>query len=370
MIKYLLQEMEKSPNLVFSKKELLSISPGDFKDLVERKILNYYRSSESEIESIRLPRCQYGCNLTVVQHEGVLEAVCLEHPEEDPIPIDIEDLNRYILSTDMLLTQLRSANRIDGDFHRISGGFFYVGHKFYNESRVGFIFIPNIGNGELVKLKGLRNLCNEDDMIIVLTPASGIEDLSLKNNLRHEKIVQISLYDSINLKTFELSIEKFVSGLLKPKAKKERLIVELSEKQRLDYDEFEYQCYDKVHIPGTIPMRRSNLIIINENEINIRDSLFVLFLRFVIELKTGNGGWVNIYDLESEGIITDPMKYQIYSNLRTAVQGSLIEKDGQRFIQSDGSKNYRISTHPDLITYNKKKLLDHHDKKIRNVVKN
>ncbi|MDQ1328838.1 MAG: hypothetical protein QG641_2124 [Candidatus Poribacteria bacterium] len=48
--------------------------------------------------------------------------------------------------------------------------------------------------------------------------------------------------------------------------------------------------------------------------------------------------------------ITDTLKYQIYSNLRTALEGSLSDKNGQKFIQSDGSKNYRISTHPDFIT--------------------
>ncbi|MBN1574823.1 MAG: hypothetical protein JW984_16625 [Deltaproteobacteria bacterium] len=368
MIKYLLQEMEKSPNPLFTKRELLAISIEGFKDFTERKILNYCRPSETEMENLRLPRCQHGCQLTVIQHDGAFEAVCLDHPEEDPILIERENLNRYILSTDMLLTQLRSANMINGDLHRISGGFFNIGHKFYNESRVGFIFIPNIGNGELVKLKGLKHLCDEDDVIIVFTPASGIEDVSLKNILRHEKIVQVSLYEYINTKTFELPIEKFVSGLLKPKAKEERLIVELSGEQRLDYEKFDYLCYDKVHILGTIPMKWNNLITINENKINIGDYLFILFLRFVVELKKGNGGWLNIYDLESEGIITDSMRYQIYSNLRTTVQGSLIERNGQKFIQSDGSKHYRISTHPDLITYNKKKLLLHQDKKIKDII--
>jgi hypothetical protein len=73
--------------------------------------------------------------------------------------------------------------------------------------------------------------------------------------------------------------------------------------------------------------------------------------------------------LESEGIITDPLKYRVYSNLRTALEGSLLEKDGQKFIQSDGSKKYRISTHPDFITYDKKKLLMHQVNDIRELAK-
>lgn len=143
------------------------------------------------------------------------------------------------------------------------------------------------------------------------------------------------------------------------KAKRETITQEqvLSDSQKMDYEKFEYQCYDKVFIPGTIPISRSNFIEVNGNRLKIGDSLFCLFLLLVVELKKGDGGWVNIKTLSG--------KYQIYSNLRTALQGSLLVKDGQKFIQSDGSKNYRVSTHPDFITYDKEKLLNHQDHRIR-----
>lgn len=364
MIKFLLQEIEKSPNPLFTEKELLSLSPKDFQDLTKRKILSYFQPSENDMEKVRLPRCQHGCPLTVVQLEGGLEAVCLEHPEEDPIPIKKDDLNRYAFSVDMLLVQLRTANRIDGDLHRINGGYFYIGYKTYSDNRVAFIFISKIGNEKLVKLSGLKHLCKDDDILIVLTPASKIEDVALKGRLRHEKIIRTSLVSSLDPQTFELPIEKLISGLLKPKA-----ITELSKGQKSDYEKFEYQCYDKVYIPGTIPMKRSNLMVVNGNKINMGDSIFTLFLRFVVELKKKKGGWVNIHTLKSEWVITDVLNYQSYSNLRTALKGSLLDKDGQKFIQSDGSKNYRIATHPDFITYDKKKLLNHQAAHIRELAK-
>ena len=98
MIKFLLQEIEKSPSPLFARKELLSISSKDFKILTNKKILSYCRPSPTEMAKIRLPRCQHGCSLTVVQVEDNLEAVCLEHPEEEPIPITMEELNRYTFS--------------------------------------------------------------------------------------------------------------------------------------------------------------------------------------------------------------------------------------------------------------------------------
>lgn len=362
MIKFFLQEFEKSPNPIFTKKELLSISPEDFQGLTRRKILAWCRPSNSDMERVRLPRCQHGCALTVVEIDGGLEAICLNHPEEDPIPLDNDDLSRYAFSVDKFLMQLCAANRIEGDFHRINGGDFYVGYKVYNSNRVGFVFIPNVGDDKLVKLSGLKHLCKDDNILFVLTPASKTEDVVLKGQLRHEKIVQISLVESLNFHTFELPIEKLVSGLLKPEA-----ITELTRKQNADYEKFGYQCYDKVQIPGAIPMKRSNLMEVNGHQIKIADTIFILLLRFVLELKKKKGGWVNRHTLEYEDIVSDAEGFQVYSRLRTRLEGSLLERDGQRFIESDGSKNYRISTHPDFVTYNKKKLLKHPDERVRGI---
>jgi hypothetical protein len=135
----------------------------------------------------------------------------------------------------------------------------------------------------------------------------------------------------------------------------------LTPKQRKDYRVYEYKCFDRVYIPGIIPLKRSNWLIINGNKIKIADYLFVLFLRLVAELKKGKGGWVSIYILKEEGIIADELRYQIYSNLRRAIEGSLLSKNGNLSIQNDGSSNYRISTHPDFVSYNKEKLLSHPD---------
>ena len=147
------------------------------------------------------------------------------------------------------------------------------------------------------------------------------------------------------------------------------VIRELTEKQNKDYKNFEYKCYDKVYIPGTIPMRRSNEVEVNNHRIKLGDSVFKLFLRLVLELKRKKDGWVHRHRLSSDTIIADVEKFQIYSNLRTALEGSLLDKDGQKFIENNGSKQYRISLHPDFIDYDREKLLRHPDISIREIAK-
>jgi len=46
-----------------------------------------------------------------------------------------------------------------------------------------------------------------------------------------------------------------------------------------------------------------------------------------------------------------------------------LKKDAKDFIESSGSKQYRISTHPDFVTYNKKALLKHLDCSVKDLVK-
>lgn len=76
---------------------------------------------------------------------------------------------------------------------------------------------------------------------------------------------------------------------------------------------------------------------------------------------------VDIQTLIQKRVVSDPDDYRIYSNLRRRLQGSLVNKNGQDVIQNDGSKRYRISAHPDFITYKRGKLLKHPHERVRRI---
>jgi len=239
-------------------------------------------------------------------------------------------------------------------------GYLYIANKTNNGKRAGLMFVLNIGEGRLLKLSTLKYICKDNSILVVFTPISSSEVGVFKKHLK-----QGSLFH----KTFDTQICKLlgeiISGMLKPDIGMDLVIRELTEKQNKDYKNFEYKCYDKIYIPGTIPMKRSNEIEVNDHKIKLGDSVFKLFLRLVLELKKEKQGWVNRHSLGSDSIIADVEKFQIYSNLRTALQGSLLDKDGQKFIENNGSKQYRISLHPDFIAYDREKLLKHPDSSIQ-----
>jgi hypothetical protein len=131
----------------------------------------------------------------------------------------------------------------------------------------------------------------------------------------------------------------------------------LSQKQRDDYKEFGYRCQYEIFIPGKTPMQRNNLVIVNRKEVRLTDATFTLFLRHVLELKKGKGGWIEKSALDEELPIS--VNYQAYAILRNSLRNAIEEKDLKELIQNIGNKRYRISTHPDFVTYDRPMLLNH-----------
>jgi hypothetical protein len=227
VIKYLLQEIEKCSNPVFTQKGLHAISLKDFEYFLDKKIIAYSRPDETGMERIDYPRCQHGCALTIVQVDGGYEGVCLDHPEENPVPIKEEDLGRYVISIEALLNQIRIANKIEGKLHTIDGRYYYAGYKIYDTQRTGFIFVHNINKEPLASILGLKHLCREDNNLVILSPYSKIEDVTLRASLFSNRIIQAALADCLNTQTFEISVETAIIELLR---KSEDLTISGNEK--------------------------------------------------------------------------------------------------------------------------------------------
>lgn len=242
--------------------------------------------------------------------------------------------------------------------------YFYIGNKIHSGNKVGLIFVLKIASRSLLKLSRLIYISKNNSILVIFTPLSRSEKAVFKKHLKANETVR-KYFDAEACRL----LENIISGLLRPEIGIDLVIRQLTKEQEKDYKDFEYKCYDRLHIPGNTSMKRSNEIEINGHKIRLGDSIFRLLLRLVLELKKKRGGWVSRHTLDAEGIITDVDKFQIYSNLRTSLQGSLLDKEGQKFIENNGSKQYRISLHPDFITHHKEKLLKHHDNSIQELAR-
>jgi len=123
----------------------------------------------------------------------------------------------------------------------------------------------------------------------------------------------------------------------------------ITPKEKKDYGEFKYKCSYRIFISGETPKKRSNEVSVDGRKTGIADNLFIILLQLIVGIKNDMDGWVHI----NMGVD----KYQKLSNLRAALKALLSYGDELNFIENEGSKRYRISTHPNYVTYNKKKLL-------------
>ncbi|MCX5680267.1 MAG: hypothetical protein NTZ95_06440, partial [Candidatus Omnitrophica bacterium] len=145
---------------------------------------------------------------------GRFYAYSVESADSAPIEVAEADLRRYQLSFPALFEKIRTVNKIEGKFQEIPEGYFHIGYKLYDSFRVGFLFVPKIGDGKLVKFAGLQNLCKDDKVLVVFTPFTKIEDIVLNWTLSKCKIVTAPLASSLDFKTFKLPVDNLIKEFI------------------------------------------------------------------------------------------------------------------------------------------------------------
>ncbi|HPS19719.1 MAG TPA: hypothetical protein PKY78_01845 [Candidatus Omnitrophota bacterium] len=346
MINFILKNLEAFPTASFAESELVRISKTDFNFLTKQKCLDRMKYDYMKEPYYSLALGDNGNERRIKKVGSRFYAYSVESADSAPIEVTEADLRRYQLSIPVLFEKIRTVNKIEGKFQEIPEGYFYVGYKLYDSFRVGFVFVPKIGGGKLVKFVGLKDICKDDKVLVVFTPFTKIEDILLNWGLSKCQIVTVPIATALDLKTFKLSIEDLIKEFMP-----EGGATALTKKQAKDYKDFDYKCYDKIHIPGTAPMKRSNDLEVNGHKIKMPDKPFTLFIELLVELKKGKGGWLTKK--------VDAGKYQIFDHVRKPLEGSLLGKDAKKFVENNASKQYRLSTHPDFITFNRKNLLRH-----------
>lgn len=352
MLNFILKNIESIYTASFTESELVGISRASFNALTKQKCL-----SRLKYDILKEPYFLADDEKFIRNQNGRYFAYSAESPDIAPVELKESDLKRYQLSLPAFFERIRTSNKIEGKFHEIKTGYFYVGYKVFDSFRVGFVFAPKIKDGKLVEFTGLKELCKDDKVLVVFTPFTKIENIELNYTLSKCMIATASLALSLNTKTFKLPVDDLIKEFIKDSGQ----VTELTDKQRKDYDTHKYKCYDKLHISGTFPRSKSNDIIMNGHAITLSDDPFLLFLELLIGLKKNKGGWITKY--------FDAGKYQPINRLRTPIRGSLLKNNAKDFIESGGSKQYRISTHPDFITYDKKALLKHPDTSVKDLAK-
>lgn len=353
LLVYLLKHFESFPEAKFYESDLTRISPAKFASLKKQKYLvfdQYDFEKESYFD-------KQGNDRFVKKINGKWVAASTEYPELSPIYLKDQDLNRYSFSVQPFLAEIKAQNTLAKNINPITLRVYFVGAKTVLQNSIG-VFVAFLGDDEQAEaeLLGLRAKIGTVDKILVLCPTYVLTSQDLLGRLAGQNITCLTFKEAFKSKGYAMDFSK-----VRFEQSTGQAPLKLTTKQIADYAKHKYLCYDHLHIPGTSSMKRSNDLVINDHKVRVPDAQFKLLIELVAELKKNEGGWL-AKDIEVGG-------YQGFDRLRKTIEGYLLKKDAKKLIENDGSKRYRISTHPELVTYDRDNLLKHTGAEVRALIK-
>jgi len=131
-----------------------------------------------------------------------------------------------------------------------------------------------------------------------------------------------------------------------------------STKQNDYHKKYTNEGISKVIILGKIEGKRNYFVELDNKRIELTKSPFMLFIRLIIARNESENGWVDVSDLEKEEAFYNRRIDSWIYRLREKFYSKFDRKKIKEFIQVDeGSSKYKLSIQPDLIVYQKVKLL-------------
>ena len=318
MINWLLGELEKGPTRFFREKALIDKSEEQFMELQSQGYFEYCQPSSYETYPCNIP-CSEACSMDIVEYEGKSYAICPNDTEIDRIPLSKENITRWSFNIQRFIEKIKQENGLVKPSCKITSRVYFVGERYILQNRVAVLlaFVSNDKHAE-IELLPIRFKIDKVDNVLILCPSYEIESQELRNMLAGQDIKCMTFNEIFSNKSYSIDYSKITF-----KQEDGSNIPKLDKKQLDDYNEYDYKCYDVIHIPGTVPLKRSNDLIVNGNKIKMPDKSFKLFMKLVIELKKGKGGWL-YRKTESGG-------YHIWDHLKKPIAGSLLKKDVSSF---------------------------------------
>jgi len=145
--------------------------------------------------------------------------------------------------------------------------------------------------------------------------------------------------------------------------------VVLNAKQEEEFQRWGYKCRLPIIITGEPAKRKMNKLTINGFDAFVGDISLMILLRLVIQLNKTGVGTVSKASLVSAGYVTFTGKEQAIERLRKALGRVLRPYTGHDLIESYGSGAIRLSIHPSLVKYDKRKLSQHYNEKIKRLAR-
>jgi|GEM_PF-1296955 hypothetical protein len=371
MIRWLLREMEKDPSRLFMEKELAARSNKDYERAKTDGFLDFARLEVGK-DYVPCPdRCALPCSgmrLTPppAGSKGIAAvAFCDQDPDVDPLPFTRKDLAAYRLNLDTVSEKIREINSFNGKPSRLDNHLLYLGEAQAGGFTLAVVLalFPDARAASEALLALPNMLSGRPDRCLAVFPTLQITDQAALVNLENHDVYTTTLTEK---DPFKIDL----STALK-KAPARPVIVTLTPAQEKEFTRHGFKSRLPIEITGEVERRADNIIRVAGAKVPLEDAEYRLFLRLAVELFKGGDGSIYKGDptarggLVDEGILRPDSIDQTIHRLRGKFTPALQGLSPRRFIEAYRQKNIRLSTHPAYISFDKDRLLHHHDVKIQ-----
>ena len=290
----------------------------------------------------------------ILQRDGRAFSALCPLNEWAATPMTADDVGIFRVSVDQLGRTLQRQNRFQGRFEQFDERLYYLGNQALGQKRLAFVLFVRASQEAKSALLSLWNrLPGAPDQVVVLTLTASVQDLDLLGQLERNRVTVVSVEASLK-RPNSLELD-YAWCLSEETPARERIrYPQLTPKQQRDYERHTYKRFDRLVFTGSMPKRRSNEVLVNGVAVTIPNNLMLPLLRYVQELKKGQGGWLPHKVLWDEEIIPEEeaAPARTISQLNTLLKPGLLDK-GELLFETGGEGAYRLSMHPDFIEFAK-----------------
>ncbi len=352
MNEWLLRNFEGSPESRFYEWELRMYCR-DFEEVLgDGLLVRDLKAEESEF-------CfnKWGQHLHLVRLNGVIFGADTENPDGPITEVDPKELIQYRFNLGRWQDIIRTANGLQGAVSWLHKRILFLGEKVDGGLNLGFVLgCFSRADTALDLLLSLPvRMPSKYDATIATTPIfSPLPQPEIAN------LERLGIYVAPPLNPETLTINYRRPSL------RERGTpgVTFSKEREEEFQRYGYKSKLPIVITGDRGKWLTNAVMINGFSVTLGDTLFMIFLRLVVQLLRSRNG-LSKAGLRSAGYLKSGSEEQTIGHLRKALGKALGDLDPRAFIESCNRGSIRLSTHPALVKYDKDKLLRHRNEEIR-----
>ena len=338
-LKYVLECNENIFRDIFRESELKSQSPAQYKSILDSQIIS---ETYQDIERSLF----YDKNKTAyrVRQDGNDHVGYRVRGDGDAtIILANEDKKFFKFDFKKFCQIIKNKNSFTGAVDAISRRVWFIGsHSALNYSvNIVLAFLCDDETAEK-ELYALPSRLTKSNKMVVLCPAYAIKSMELAKKLQDKNIFCFE-FNQIMSKDFQVDLSKVPVD----KNSQEFQIPPISQKERPGYNKHDYKRQDIIEFSDHVAGYRKIRLSVNGVVHDISYSEVVLLMLLAIKLKENNGGWVSLDDLTTEGIVSEGLKTNTFTQMHWIVS-KLENRFGKNGLieNSQGEGKYRLSTHP------------------------